>query len=183
MFGRRSVRRSRRQGRLIGAHHSVLRALRRAHAHMAAGEYGQAFPILKRLADGAAERGMPVRAANLAMQAARARLEMGSAGDAVALARTAIQLLRSSGHEDQARRLVPRMVEALRERGYHDEAVDLQAETAALLGGDLAPTGQPRGALPLRCPSCNGPVRGDEVVWIDDRSAECPYCGSMIPVP
>ena len=56
----------------------ALRALRQAHRLMDAGQYAQAYPILKRLADGAVKRGRPGRAAALYVRAARARLEMGS---------------------------------------------------------------------------------------------------------
>ena len=48
--------------------------LRRANRLMESGRYAQAYPLLKRLADGAARHGMPVRAANLTLRAARARL-------------------------------------------------------------------------------------------------------------
>ena len=147
---------------------------------MEEGAYEQAFPIFRRLADGAAERGMPVRAANLYLQAARARLEMGGGQDAAALARRAIALLVRAGQQERVGVLLPRIIEALESRGYHDQAVDLRAEASALMGGEGPAAVRARGALPAKCPSCNGPVRSDEVTWIDDRSAECIYCGSTI---
>jgi hypothetical protein len=36
--------------------------------------------------------------------------------------------------------------------------------------------------LPQACPSCNGPIRGHEVRWTGSRSANCPYCGTNLPV-
>jgi hypothetical protein len=36
--------------------------------------------------------------------------------------------------------------------------------------------------LPQVCPSCNGPIRGHEVKWTGPQSADCPYCGSNLPM-
>ncbi|NJD60333.1 MAG: hypothetical protein C3F13_13215 [Anaerolineales bacterium] len=36
--------------------------------------------------------------------------------------------------------------------------------------------------LPQACPSCNGPVRGHEVKWTGPQSADCPYCGTNLPM-
>jgi hypothetical protein len=155
--------------------------LRRANRLMENGQYAQAYPLLRRLAEGAARHGMPVRAANLYLRAARARLEMGGAQDAVELARRAIQLLISAGQTERLRTLLPRMIDELERRGHREQAVALRAEMTALLGGaEPGAVAPERGALPPKCPSCNGPVRTDEVTWIDVRSAECAYCGSTI---
>ena len=36
--------------------------------------------------------------------------------------------------------------------------------------------------LPHVCPSCNAPIRGHEVKWTGPQSADCPYCGSNLPM-
>jgi hypothetical protein len=36
--------------------------------------------------------------------------------------------------------------------------------------------------LPQVCPSCSGPIRGHEVKWTGPQSANCPYCGSNLPM-
>jgi hypothetical protein len=36
--------------------------------------------------------------------------------------------------------------------------------------------------LPQVCPSCNGPIRGHEVKWTGPQSADCPYCGTNLPM-
>ncbi len=156
---------------------AALRMLRRANRLMESGQYAQAYPLLRRLAEGAVRHGMPARAASLYLRAALARLEMGGAQEAVAMARQAMHLLLGIGQAGRVHALLPRIVEALEEKGYHDEAVTLRAE----LGTETAPpVPRKRGALPARCPSCGGPLRADEVSWIDDNSAECPYCGSAV---
>jgi hypothetical protein len=34
--------------------------------------------------------------------------------------------------------------------------------------------------LPTHCPSCGGPLRADEVQWLDSFNAECAFCGSPV---
>ncbi len=36
--------------------------------------------------------------------------------------------------------------------------------------------------LPQVCPNCNGPIRGHEVKWTGPQSANCPYCGTNLPM-
>jgi hypothetical protein len=36
--------------------------------------------------------------------------------------------------------------------------------------------------LPHICPNCNAPIRGNSVKWTGPQSADCPYCGSNIPM-
>jgi hypothetical protein len=36
--------------------------------------------------------------------------------------------------------------------------------------------------LPSICPYCNGPIRGHEIKWTGPQSANCPYCGSNLPM-
>jgi hypothetical protein len=36
--------------------------------------------------------------------------------------------------------------------------------------------------LPRVCPSCTGPIRGYEVRWTGPQSADCPYCGTNLPM-
>jgi predicted Zn-ribbon and HTH transcriptional regulator len=36
--------------------------------------------------------------------------------------------------------------------------------------------------LPTVCPNCNGPIRANEIKWTGPQSANCPYCGSNLPM-
>ncbi len=36
--------------------------------------------------------------------------------------------------------------------------------------------------LPSVCPKCGGPIRSHEVQWTGPQSANCPYCGSNLPM-
>jgi hypothetical protein len=40
----------------------------------------------------------------------------------------------------------------------------------------------PLDRLPQVCPSCDGPIRGHEVKWTGQQSANCPYCGTNLPM-
>jgi len=36
--------------------------------------------------------------------------------------------------------------------------------------------------LPNICPNCNAPIRGNAVKWTGPQSADCPYCGTNLPM-
>ncbi|MGA9751588.1 MAG: hypothetical protein WBS54_07345 [Acidobacteriota bacterium] len=36
--------------------------------------------------------------------------------------------------------------------------------------------------LPSTCPKCAGPIHGKDVIWTSPRSADCPYCGTSLPM-
>ncbi len=36
--------------------------------------------------------------------------------------------------------------------------------------------------LPSSCPKCAGPIHGKDVIWTSPRSADCPYCGTCLPM-
>jgi hypothetical protein len=36
--------------------------------------------------------------------------------------------------------------------------------------------------LPTTCPKCGGPTRGSEVRWTGPSSADCPFCGTNLPL-
>jgi hypothetical protein len=40
----------------------------------------------------------------------------------------------------------------------------------------------PTHRLPSECPKCSGPIRGVEVRWTGELSADCPYCGANLPL-
>jgi len=71
----------------------------------------------------------------------------------------------------------------LRAKGMAAAAGVLEGEFGPSLGASAQrmTTGSPPAArLPGKCPQCGGPLRSDEVDWIDAQSAECPYCGSVV---
>ena len=127
------------------------------------------------------------RAGDLHLEAARCYLQLDDIDQADDHGLKALRLFIQARRPGKVRRLVPRMMAVLHRKGYHDEAEKLRQEVDALLGafpGERAiPWGEravQRGSLPAKCPSCGGPIRSDEVNWIDSHSAECAYCGGVI---
>jgi hypothetical protein len=171
------------------------RMLERAHRLFDQREFAEAAPIFDRLAGGAAERGMLNRAGDLYLQSARCHLEMGEAAVAVERGKQALRLFGRAGLLGKIERLMPRMVEALQEKGYQAEAAALKQEVEARLAEVPPERRAPPGArpaawpiarpmarreLPAKCSACGGPVKPDDVTWLDSQTAECPYCGSVL---
>ena len=161
--------------------------LRRARQRTEQADPVEAAAILEEKAQAAEEQGMLNKAGDLYLEAARCYLQLDDIDRADDHGLKALQLFIQAKRLGKVRRLVPRMMAVLHRKGYHDEAEKLRREVDALLG---APPGEraipwggravQRGSLPAKCPSCGGPVRSDEVNWIDPYSAECPYCGGIV---
>jgi len=191
MFNRRGMRRGggrlgrrRLRGRRHPLRAAALRLLDRAHRLMGTGQAAEAAPLFAELAQGAENHGMPARAAQLHLQTARALGQSGARADLLAPALRAVSLLAASGDLELLSVVGPRFVQELRGQGFVAEADQVQQAVNTALGGAPA-SGAPASParLPAMCPQCGGPVRGDEVEWIDDNSAECPYCGSTLLGP
>ena len=82
-----------------------------------------------------------------------------------------------------------RVVAELNEHGMTAEAQEFAAwhkgilppppaGTAPAFAASAAPAKKP--VLPTHCPGCGGPVRADDVEWLDDVTAECNWCGSPV---
>jgi hypothetical protein len=162
--------------------------VRQAIRLLSDGRYGEAGALLGELADRARSNGHHLRAAHLGEQAGRAFLEAGHADQAALYARQAVQQFIAARRPGRAVRALQFAAAALRSRGFEAQASALEQDAQARLaeiGLSLAsvpaePTPQPRGHLPPTCPQCGGPLRADQVDWVDSTSAECPYCGSGV---
>jgi hypothetical protein len=80
--------------------------------------------------------------------------------------------LRAHGHEAEATGLRAKLEARLDELG-------LALPDVANIAASATPPAPGR-ELPAECRACLGPVRSDEVEWIDDSSATCAYCGSTL---
>ena len=157
--------------------------LKMAHGLMARGEYSQAADIFEDLAARAEARGIP-RAAGLFLQAGRARMEASEAERGFRHLQHGLSLMVDMGHLRQIPAVALGVLSQLRARGLGPQADALEAEIQTALahqGLSLAvvPNG-PALRLPANCPHCGGIVHPGEAEWIDDRSAVCDYCGSVL---
>lgn len=162
----------------------------RAHELMAAGDHQAAEDLFVRVAALAAGHQRFRRAGQLYAQAAHAALEGGDVAGALGHAEKAIAALLDEGDIQHAIRIVDRMGDELRGHGHEAEAQTLSQKLDARLaekGIDAdavrarsAARRAPKRELPAQCDACLGPVRPDDVEWIDETSAVCAYCGSVL---
>lgn len=169
----------------------LMRELQRANALEAQGQFADAAPLFAQLSELAAQRQMPARAANLSLRAARAYLEIRDVAHALPYAQRGLQALADLGNWERVQRAGARIVQALRAQGHKADADALQKQITEMMASagltfdpnaTAAPSAaeQPRGSVPAKCPQCAGPLRSDEVEWIDNDTVECPYCGSAV---
>jgi len=161
--------------------------LRRARRRIERADPAEAAATFEEKAQVAEEQGMLDKAGDLHLQAARCYLQLDDIDRADDHGLKALQLFIQARRPGKVRRLVPRMMAVLHRKGYPDEAEKLRQEVEALLGTPPGERAAPwggqtvqRGSLPAKCPSCGGPIRSDEVNWIDSHSAECAYCGGVV---
>jgi tetratricopeptide (TPR) repeat protein len=164
--------------------------LTRANQLMAEGQFTEAAVIYERLCAEGKERGFVARAADFALQAARAYFAAGDIDTALANAKEGLRLLARGGRPDRIPQVLSKIVAKLREKGYNIQADELEREAERILsevGLSLEEAEQQapqmpekRGTLPAKCSGCGAPVIPDEVEWHDAQTAECLYCGTVL---
>jgi hypothetical protein len=171
--------------------HSIRRALRheippllmRANQFLSDGQFAAAADDLEQVARTAEARGGP-RAPIFHIQAGRARMMQGQAGQALECMERGFGLLAARGRFGRLSRLGRRVLAELNEQGFKNEASQLSSYLEGLSPGyetfAEAPAPIKHGPLPTHCPGCGAPVRPDEVEWLDEKTAECAYCGSPV---
>lgn len=164
-----------------------INALSQANQLRASGQFEQAAMLFAQLAAGMENSGHPRRAANFHAQAAHSFADAAEPVRSLAHARRALDLFL----QYQMVRRIPvfyaNIVRHLRNKGLTAAANQVEQEYAAKVSPFPLPV-QPvqsaqagsRPSLPSSCPKCGAPVRSDEIEWIDDRSAECIYCGTTL---
>ena len=163
---------------------SIPPALQQANRLMASGQYDQAAVIFEQFASGALNRNGP-RAPWFFLQAGQARLLAGQAAQGVAHIRQGLGLLGGRGQFQRMYHTGMRFITDLKARGMTSEAQQIQDFLSASLPEEFESAPVPghekmEPVLPTACPGCGGPIRSDEVEWIDALTAECPYCGSAV---
>ncbi len=156
-------------------------ALQRANDLMASGDYPAAAAAFEQLAQGAEARHGP-RAPHLHLRAGQARLLNNQVALAMAQFEHGLSLLAASGHLRVLQRAGWRVVQELKERDLAAEAQQIESQLNSLLPAGFTTEAPATGrvSLPTHCPGCGGPVRPDEIEWLDESTAECSYCGSAI---
>ncbi len=160
--------------------------LSRAHRLLADGAYLPAGQLFEELAEGAQQRRIP-RAPFLFLQAGRAYLYGGEQLKGVNLLKRGLGLLKEAERWGELDRVGNRVAVELSERGHPTESQQIAAWIAELLPEAFDPPipQQPLGeakrpVLPTHCPQCGGAVDPQAIVWLDESTGECLYCGSPI---
>jgi predicted Zn-ribbon and HTH transcriptional regulator len=163
--------------------------LQRANELMAISDFTGAARAYEELAQAAQARTGPA-APHLYMQAGKARLLAGQVPIGIVHIKQGLSLFAGRGEWLKFYRNRRRTVEELLRLGLNGEtdalATYLSAELPAGIQEDEAKTRDNIGrverrkaVLPPKCQGCGAPLRSDEVEWVDEVSAECPYCGSI----
>ena len=157
--------------------------LRRANELMAGGDYPEAAKAFELLANGAMSRGLP-HAPILFLQAGRCRVLAGQVPSGMVLLKKGLALLVERDQTMKLQNAGPRVVADLKRLNLAAEAAEIEAYLRSVLPGGLVTPAASAPAklrlLPTACPGCGGPIRSDEVEWVDEATAECPFCGSAV---
>jgi hypothetical protein len=161
--------------------------LRRAHELMAAGNYAGAAEAFEGLARAGEARQHP-KTGQMYLQAGRARILAGQKPVGFAHLKHGLEVMHSMGLNGQVFHAGNRIVAELNQNGMTAESQEIATWLKANLpampagmgsaGAVAAPTKKP--VLPTHCPGCGGPIRADEVEWVDEVTAECNWCGNPV---
>ena len=150
-----------------------------------AGQSIQAADSFASLAAQALQNGQPQRAANLNTQAAHAYVDGKNESLALAQSRSALTLFQQLGMTERLSQFWMDIQKHMQQSGMVLALNRLQDEFRD--GIHPIPVYIPTshyidkpGHLPAQCPGCGAPVRTDEVDWVNENSAACPYCGSVL---
>jgi len=158
--------------------------LMQANRLVAGGQPGAAAPLFAQLAHEMEATNHPRRAANLHAQAAHTYADSQNEAAALTHARTALSLFIQYKMVMRTPVFYGNITRKLRAKGFAAAADTLQREFEKVVGpvpSAPAPAAAHAGRLPTGCPKCGAPVRHDEISWVDAQTAECPYCGTLLP--
>jgi hypothetical protein len=152
---------------------------------MDVGRFAEAAKVFERLSDRAKRFDMPLRAAGLDLQAARAHLAADDAEAGRDRAAEAFRWFVRGGRAKRVPQVLNRVQAALRERGYDAQALEgvglsLDEARSRAPRAPAAPSTERRGTLPASCSGCGAPLVPDEVEWHDAHTAECLYCATIV---
>ncbi len=155
-------------------------ALRRANELMEAGNYVESALAFEKIASIAEARG-GARAHIFHLRAGRAFVLAEDVEKGILHIKRGLTMIAAKRQWEPLNRFGKRAVDELNELGLNKEA----QEIADLLKKRLPERvdmlrEKSRPSLPIKCPSCGAPIRSDEVEWIDEKSAECVFCGNPV---
>ena len=173
------------RNRIQAAKAQAMKQLRQAHRHMEKAEFDSAAAIFETLARKARDRGMLRQAPRLYLQAGKAHILAEHQDRGQNALQQGLDILAETERWPALDTAGHRVIGELKSWGYDEIAETFKAWLKETLPDDEDVYQRParalrRPALPLKCPSCGGPLRPDEVEWLDHVTAACPYCGGSV---
>lgn len=174
----------RRNGPLFRLRHRAFKPapeVQNAHEKMLRGSYLDAAIAFENLAIEAESEQRP-RVAFLYLQAGRARILINDLTRGMNHLKKGLGVLADHKRYGQMYQAGQRIIQELKSRSLTAQADEIAQLLQLSMPGDPSARSGPttRPTLPTHCPSCGGPMRLDELEWLDENSAECPYCGSPV---
>ena len=161
-----------------------LKDLAAANQLMESGKPAEAAPLFATIAAWL-EKPRPRRAANIHARAAHAYADTAQEQPALAQARSALRMFIQYNMIERTPVFYTNIRRKFTHKNMPAAAAALQQEFRLQDLPDQAVSAAPapahqHGHLPGVCPKCGAPLRPAEVEWVDDRSAECSYCGALV---
>lgn len=160
--------------------------LKQAHRLLGQGNYKMATHLFEGLAQNAVAQNLP-QAPFLFVQTGRAYLYDGQNSKGRVFIKRGLRMLANAGRWGVLYQMGNRLLTELQEYGYTDESYELEEWLAETLPADSDEIAEAESILqaehpilPTNCPNCGAPINSQEVIWIDEYTAECLYCGSPI---
>ena len=155
-------------------------ALRRANQLMETGNYPEAALAFEKIASRTEVR-RGARAPIFHLRAGRAYILANDVIKGMPHLKRGLSALAAKHQWEPLHRFGQRAVDELKELNLNQEA----DEVAAFLADKLPENAREQKAdshpaLPIQCPACGAPLRLDEVMWIDQDTAECAFCGNPV---
>ncbi len=176
MRRRRPLRRPFRQPRP----HRVPPALRRANKLMKDDNYAEAAQAFEKIAQNT-ERRHGARAPIFHLRAGRAYILAKNTEKGMPHLTRGLTMLAAKKQWEPLQRFGQRALDELNELGYEENAQEITDLLEKRLPENMeSKRDKSRFTLPTKCPGCGAPIRSDEVTWIDEKTAECPFCGNPV---
>ncbi|MGC1378362.1 MAG: hypothetical protein WA821_19170 [Anaerolineales bacterium] len=177
----RRIMRQGQQGNQLNAEQMAL--LVNANQVLTAGKPAEAAPLFTQLAVELEKQQHPRRAANVYARAAHAFADAQNETAALAQARKALTLFLQYRMVQRSPVFFANILRKMKAHNMNNAASAIQKEYGGQIGvapveSQAAPSAR-RGVLPTQCPKCGAPV-GADVNWVDERTAECDYCGTLL---
>ncbi len=156
-------------------------SLIKARRFLKNGKFAQAGTIFSGLAREAEYLERRKVAAELHSRAAHCFVDGGAEQTGLSEAQAALRVFTNLRMEERGERFLNNITRKLEMHGMTAAVGSLRVEfgrAESLQAEAVAPL--PNLRLPTLCPQCGGPMRSDEVEWIDRYNAECNYCGGVV---